>query len=362
MITSINIDNYKGFTDFSITGMKRITLISGVNNVGKTSVLEAVFLLHNFLSADPFYSQYFFRNMSAYGNIGADIWSPFFYNYNSKNNMNITVSYDNIMTSRLECEIIKNNVLSDRMLSMLYPAMGNASAINNAVRISGNINTLLGLNYYQNNELKFNANLCFNGTQSVVDILSVYKGEDLPQVTILFPTDNQSINSIDLSKLDIDNRMDNVIEFLKILEPKIKGLSIVPTFTGSSEIYIDIGLVKKIPVKMMGYGFVRQLKLILTLAAYPNSILLIDEIENGIHYSYMNNIWHNVMLAAKMFNCQIIASSHSYECIKAASDGIKDKGDLAYIRLDKTKDSRIISKVFDNEMLNMAFKHDMEIR
>ena len=361
MITSINIDNYKGLTDFNINGMKRITLVSGVNNVGKTSVLEAVFLLHNFLAADPFYSQYFFRNMSAYGNVGADIWSPFFYNYNSNKNINITVTYDGGTTGRLECQILKNNVLSDKMLSMLYPSFGNIVAINNAVRISGNVNTLLGLNYYQNDEMKFNANLCFNGTQSVVEILNVYKGEDLPQVTILFPTDNQSINSIDLSKLDIDNKMDNVIEFLKVIEPKIKGLSIVPTYAGGSEIYIDIGLAKKIPVKMMGYGFVRQLKLILTLAAYPKSVLLIDEIENGTHYSYMKNIWHNVMLAAKMFDCQIIASSHSYECIRAASEGIIDSDELAYVRLDN-RDSHIVTKVFDNDMLSMAFKHDMEIR
>lgn len=177
----------------------------------------------------------------------------------------------------------------------------------------------------------------------------------------MFPTDNQSINSIDLSKLDIDNKMDNVIEFLKVMEPKIKGLSIVPTYAGGSEIYIDIGLAKKIPVKMMGYGFVRQLKLILTLAAYPKSVLLIDEIENGIHYSYMKNIWHNVMLAAKTFDCQIIASSHSYECIKAASEGIIDSDELAYVRLDN-RDSHIVTKVFDNDMLSMAFKHVMEIR
>src|SRR2546421_5435584 len=44
MIHSFHIKNYRGFKDFTIEPFDRVNLITGSNNAGKTSLLEALYL------------------------------------------------------------------------------------------------------------------------------------------------------------------------------------------------------------------------------------------------------------------------------------------------------------------------------
>src|SRR4051794_3252474 len=44
MLHSFHIKNYRGFKDFKIDPLDRVNLITGSNNVGKTSLLEALYL------------------------------------------------------------------------------------------------------------------------------------------------------------------------------------------------------------------------------------------------------------------------------------------------------------------------------
>ena len=45
MLESLRVKNYRVFKDLKIDGLHRINLIAGKNNSGKTSLLEAMFLL-----------------------------------------------------------------------------------------------------------------------------------------------------------------------------------------------------------------------------------------------------------------------------------------------------------------------------
>jgi hypothetical protein len=47
MLRDLTIKNYRCFKDFSIDDLARVNLIVGKNNSGKTSFLEAVYLLVN---------------------------------------------------------------------------------------------------------------------------------------------------------------------------------------------------------------------------------------------------------------------------------------------------------------------------
>ena len=54
MIRGVTINNFRGFEAISISDMSRMTLISGRNNVGKSSILEALFLMMDHTSNDSF--------------------------------------------------------------------------------------------------------------------------------------------------------------------------------------------------------------------------------------------------------------------------------------------------------------------
>ena len=89
-------------------------------------------------------------------------------------------------------------------------------------------------------------------------------------------------------------------------------------------------------------------------------VVLVDEIENGYHHSVLERVWEVVFATAERFDTQVIATTHSYESIKAAhraSDGL----DFRLHRLESDDDGiRCVS--YDPESLDGAFGHHLEVR
>ena len=50
MISKLSLKGFKGFEQLDIPSLSRITLLGGRNNVGKTSILEALFMFHDRLN------------------------------------------------------------------------------------------------------------------------------------------------------------------------------------------------------------------------------------------------------------------------------------------------------------------------
>ena len=98
--------------------------------------------------------------------------------------------------------------------------------------------------------------------------------------------------------------------------------------------------------------------------ADPGSVLLVDEIENGLHHSVLDELWFMIAEAAKENGCQIIATTHSYEAIKALVKGVdksSSQKDFSFIRLDKIGDS-VNTCVYDYEDMDEAFYAGLEVR
>lgn len=173
---------------------------------------------------------------------------------------------------------------------------------------------------------------------------------------------NPSEDAQKFGQLDIIGKQEKIVDFLRIIEPDLKSLSSV-AMGDSSLIHGDIGLSRKIPVAYMGDGVARLLSVILAIASSQNGTVFIDECENGIYYSAMPKVWEAIAKAAREYDCQIIGTTHSYECLEAAHNGLK--GDLApdfsYIRLDRTE-NRTTAKSFDHELLKVAIETNMEVR
>ncbi len=163
-------------------------------------------------------------------------------------------------------------------------------------------------------------------------------------------------------QLDILGKQNKIVEFLKIIEPDLKSLSSV-AMGENSLIHGDIGLARKIPVAYMGDGISRLLSIILAIATSSNGIVFIDEFENGIHYSAMPKIWEALAKAAREYNCQIVATTHSYECLESAYSAMSGElsDDFSYVRIDKNH-NKTTAKCFDYDLLKVAFETNMEVR
>jgi ABC-type multidrug transport system ATPase subunit len=114
----------------------------------------------------------------------------------------------------------------------------------------------------------------------------------------------------------------------------------------------------------MGEGMNKLLFIALNMLVNPGSILLIDEVENGFHYSFHVTFWRLIFELSHETNCQVFATTHSYECISGAADAIAESsnGDiLSYVRLGR-KNGEISPHFFSKESLAFALQSEMEVR
>jgi AAA15 family ATPase/GTPase len=159
-----------------------------------------------------------------------------------------------------------------------------------------------------------------------------------------------------------DDAQDKILPLLQRFEPKLKQFQLIKE--GSLDvIYADFGNKQKIPVNFLGDGFCRCLTIALLLAADSINILLLDEVGTGIHHSMLNEFWDFLIEASNFHNCQIIATTHSYEMIQAFCEAVneKDFNDASYIRLAK-KDDVVSAYSFTFDNLYYALSSKMEVR
>jgi hypothetical protein len=155
---------------------------------------------------------------------------------------------------------------------------------------------------------------------------------------------------------------EDLVQTLHLLEPRLKRLLLLMT-GGVATVNGDIGIGPPVPVPLMGEGIQRLLSILLAIASAPGGVVLVDEIENGLHYTVMTDVWRAINQAAERFDTQVFATTHSWECIRAAHDAFSavDGYDLRLIRLDRTGDD-IREVDYNQEMLATAFATGLEVR
>ena len=85
---------------------------------------------------------------------------------------------------------------------------------------------------------------------------------------------------------------------------------------------------RPVPLRSLGDGAVRVLGVALALASSRDGFLLLDEVENGIHHSIQFNFWKMVMLTAHENSVQVIATTHSNDCVKGFARAAVELDDM----------------------------------
>ena len=355
MITSIKIQNYKLFKSFSLEDIPNIALISGKNNSGKTSLLEALFMSLDCSNSAMFMRHLGWRGLSSFSNNAKSLFAPSFHNFDLTKS--ITFEY---------CIHSKKKKLSYKF----YPGTNQPIIIKDkdSIQLQRGLNTDRG-----RVEISY-------GTEEIPKTSSLYlteKGLDL-NITELLIKYNENMratfvdsnhpsskeNPIRYGELDKINKTKEIVEGLKILEPQLKSLSLIPM---GDEVVIhgDVigGIEEKIPLSLMGQGIVRLLSILLAISQAKGGIVLIDELESGFHHSVLARIWQSISSYASANNTQIIATTHSLELILGAVKGIPDqlRQNFKYMRLERDKEDFKI-KDYSFKDLSIALDSDLEIR
>ena len=172
--------------------------------------------------------------------------------------------------------------------------------------------------------------------------------------------------SINLEKqlefLILNKKINEVVGVLQIIESDIKDI----TFVSNKMIYVDIGLDTLIPLNFIGDGVRRLLQLILAMCGMKGGIVLIDEMENGIHFSVLEKIWKVIYEAAKKFNVQVFITTHNIEILqylhKAASKDEEFQKSIRNYTILKDKEKNLEIFKYDFKEFSFAIEQDVEIR
>ncbi len=318
-LSNIEIIDYKCFKNFIAKDFKRINLISGRNNVGKTAFLES--LLINLYSISP-------------------------------TKMTYAIGIYNLTRDQLE--FIHNEkihtIIDEFKLKIENTTFEAKSNINNSKFKTVNENGKKELNFMINgNDIKININEFSFGTDDIKNIKYLDKfGMSNKEIKELFDVIQKKEKEKFLN--DLINKFDSSIENFKIIanEPQCK-------ISNSSEYR---------KINEFGDGLKHYISIICAVFACENGQLFIDEIDNGIHYSQLEKLWEIIFTISKEVNCQVFATTHSKEMINAyakVSQKLQDE-DISFIELGKNKDNEVKSITMDYERFQREISSGNEIR
>jgi len=168
-------------------------------------------------------------------------------------------------------------------------------------------------------------------------------------------------------KIALTEKEDLVISTLQIIEEDLEKISFIKEETSSRERRVIAkikNISERVPLKSMGDGINRVLTIILGLVNADEGYLLIDEFENGLHYSVQEKLWGIIFKLSQKLKIQVFATTHSDDCISAFSTVTNSKeyknlGKL--IKLEKVN-KEIKAVDFNSKELSIAENQNIELR
>lgn len=330
--TSLRIQNFRCFEDLHLNDLARINLIAGKNNTGKTSLLEAISILAGYVEGDVF-----FRYLKLTD------WKLIFYQLDLSLQPTIAGKFlkdEDELTYRVEMGTPET-----------YKKKEPSRYFNPRFSVAFYIGT---------SEEPY----VFDYRSGSVPVIDTSFSPPFPMVRL---SAHQPVALEDsarrFSKMPKPFRQDVLLPALRVLEPRLVDLELHYE-NDPPIVYGYVGLPEAIPLALMGEGIDRIASLVLAIGSASGGVVLIDEIENGLHYSVLTDVWKAIALAAREFDVQIFATTHSLEMISAAHRAFSEETvyDFRLHRLDRKPTGEISSVTFDQEHLETAEEMNLEVR
>ncbi len=350
MFKNLRIRNFRGFGDLEIPRLGQVNLVTGKNNTGKTSLLEAFFMLCGAGNPEMALRINAIRGIDSVQGTPTTalqtFWKPIFTYFD----MRRTVEIEGDDTS---CGPLRLSIALDQPDTIELP-----------FDIPGRT---LTTEFSKESELKVSFK---KGTEKTVGGrmritsggIQIDQPVSNPPFEVVFlssRTGNLQEDAQRLGQLRQRKEGGFVVDALRIVEPRLKSVE-VNSASGVPMIWGDIGLPELAPLSMMGEGMTRIARLILAISHAPSGVVLVDEVENGLHHSALGKVWKAIGEAARQFNTQVVASTHSLECMQEAHQSL-DAEDLLIHRLEN-KDGTIRCKTLGPDQIRATVEHNFEIR
>ena len=355
MLKALNLRQYRGFESYKLTDLARVNLLVGKNNSGKTSILEAVELLLSGGSVSAM-QESARRRGELRENMRFEIdISHVFHGHRFTPGASFELS-DSRSHQRLIGKILPFEEVAEEVERrskgiqrwMRYLGEEHAAVFALSIVLDKQPPILLPI----------------TGDGSLIDgpwSRSSGNGHARRAVSFLnfkLPSMQSAWNAV----LE-ERREGEIVKAMRILMPTIDSIHFR---AGDHKEGILIGredVELRLPIGSYGDGMQRLLALSLALVSTENGCLLIDEIDTGLHWTVMEDMWELVVKAAQRYDVQVFATTHSYDCIRGLGALIKSQPDLSEsVAIQKVHRSLERAVCIPGEDIPTVVEQDIEVR
>lgn len=367
MLDSFYIKNFRLFSELEVPKLGRLNLVVGKNNSGKSCLLEALHVYGSGASPKVLYNIVGARGENwalKQATREEEVLNPKEHPYRSffPNYCFPTDLADGLIIGPLTDKekrlllILRSYVFQDRVFSPVEADIELEDVIPFLEkRQDGNETRLVNLELTLERGRLARRNT--DSTQPKIKIQHIFTGDpDLIQLSQLW----------DRINLEPDKR-EQVFEALRLIDPNLREVVFVGRTFGITPIILFKDNDLKVPLSSLGDGMTRLFQIVVALVNASGGMLLIDEFENGLHYSVQPKIWELVFKVAQTLNVQVFATTHSWDCIsafqKAAENSDADSRLFQLGRSRRTsRKGQIIVNSYDREALTTASKNQLDLR
>ena len=372
----LHIQGFRGIEDLSIPQLGRVTLITGKNNTGKSSILEALRLHTHNASPHIVYDILAFRE-------------EYIRRANRRIDERERLS-DPDGVFHVSALFHGFPLLSENFEPISISTNGKTSPMELTIRIGWFVEEVDEEGIVRLSELKNAHSMEPEDVVALVaeteakknihrlEVLRRYtrRGQippsrlsDRPRMPCLLVSPYSAEGTGNLEQLwdDIaltDNEQD-VVEALRIIYPGISAVSMVggePSSEGRIAIVRADRITRPVPLRSFGDGMNRLFALALSLVNARGGVLLIDEFENGLHHSVQLAVWQMIFKFAQSLDVQVFATTHSQDAVEAFQEAAAESPEAGVLLRLNRRRGDIISTVFVESELAIITRDKIEVR
>lgn len=313
MLKSLKIENFRGIKELKTDSLRQVNLFFGKNNCGKSSLLEAIFWL--FGMSNP--------RIPSVLNVTRDIlryrkesFQALFYALNDGKDISFVGISDtgNIRTMNVSArffpgrEVENTEILASEVNSNIAPGSYELT-----IAFSAD-----GTDY---EPVSCSVLTDSNGSALTTHPDTQYK--ETQAVTYLPPSRGDFSLTEPVKRLFLTKQESLLVNALAKIDSRVRDLVLA-----GDELLVDFGGEMRLPLSVSGDGMRKIFHLLSVILSRRGGIVIIDEIDNGLHYSGMKPMWRAVLEAAKRQEVQLFVTTHNIDSLKALSKVLAEKPEL----------------------------------
>lgn len=310
-INSVSIGQYRGIKSLVINNLNNVNIVVGDNNSGKTSLLEAIYLLRATHSFSNVIRTARLRNYSPF--ISISTYESFVNMFpKDDNNRSIYLQAEGSFGHR-SIEILgeESVVLVEDEDLKKYPV--SVRHTKSKTLLGSETPAFIGMMRSSVNSNRKEIPIRF----AAVSRAEIYSGRAADSINVYYLSPVSHIVDSTFFNIVKNNSYKEIcIQLIRLFDPDIDDLVYLRNdITGRAIEYIRSKKLGLMPLSTYGDGIKKVLSLANAIVEAAGGVLLIDEIDTSIHYRYYADIFSFLIKASLKYDVQLFITTHSEEAI-----------------------------------------------